>query len=174
MAWPKGIDSIQGPFTPASLLALAGEKEELYRQLLALHPPGTINDDRNAARDLSEIALECAQWMEGRGIAVLAHVGPFHSFVPKRGDRVRIKKGSIVFSTAPGIDRQGVVTQRAQLVTVHDADRGYFSSDGYRGSDGDRLRQGQVRWAGAGGYWRWTDLNNVELVPGPVARPEVG
>jgi hypothetical protein len=165
MAWPKGIELIPGPFSPASLLTLAAEQEERHRQLLEQFPPGTINDDRNAARELSEIALECARWMEMRGIAEMAHVGPFHTFLPKRGDRIRIKKGAIVFSTAPGVGREGVAVTRAQVVTVRDADRGYVSSDGFRGSGDDRFRQGQVRWAGVGGYWRWTDLNNVELIP---------
>lgn len=26
------------------------------------------------------------------------------------------------------------------------------------------VRQPKVTWAGAGGYWRWTDLHNVELL----------
>ena len=160
--WPPGVDLIAGPYTPASLLALAERKDAEYRELLELHPPGTINEERNNAHDLSRVAFACAAWMEAGGHKELSHVGPFHSFMPNRAQKVLVRKGSVIFSTSPKMSCDGTVAGRDQVVTVHSMDQGFVVDEGRRGKPD--VRQGCVHWAGAGGYWRWTELTNIELV----------
>lgn len=147
-------------FTPTSLREMAARANAEYLELLKQHPPGTYHEGRNKARDLAERAELCAKWMEQQGIAELAHVGPFSSFSQlAKGMQVRIRKGSIVHSTK-GEPR---TTARDQVIKVHFFDLGYV--DIYARAETDvGVRQPRVTWAGAGGYWRWTDLNNVELL----------
>lgn len=148
-------------FTPKSLRELADVAQAEYLELLKLHPPGTIHEGRNNAYRRAEQALACAKWMEQQGIAEQAHVGPFSSFSPlAKGTQVRIRKGSIVHSTK-GEPR---TTARDQLIKVHFFDPGYVDTYSRAEKDGAVVRRPQVTWAGAGGYWRWTDLNNVELL----------
>lgn len=147
-------------FTPKSLREMAVTAHSEYLELLKLHPPGTYHEGRNKARELADRAETCAKWMEQQGIAALAHVGPFSSFSPlAKGTHVRIRKGSIVHSTK-GEPR---TTVRDQVIKIHFVDLGYV--DNYARAETDVVvRQPRVTWAGAGGYWRWTDLNNVELL----------
>lgn len=161
-------------FTPESLLQIATGAETRYKGLLVEFPPGTSNDERNDARRRMEQALVCAEWMQTGGHTELTHVGPFGAIDLKQGDRIRIRKGAVVFSTAPNIGREGVTLPRAQVVTVRSVDQGYVDTDHHyhrsRDKDASPVRQARVRWSGAGSYWRWTDITNVE--PEPVI--EVG
>jgi len=149
-------------FTPESLLAIAAEAEARYQALLAEHPPGTINQERNDAYDLAEKALVCAEWLERSGRGSLAYVGPFGTLPFGRGSRVRIRKGAIIRSTKPGTPREGVPAKTTHVVTVHDIHCGFASTWGSLGEE--KVRQPAVNWAGDGGYWRWVDANDVEVV----------
>lgn len=100
--------------------------------------------------------------MEANGIAECANVGPFMTSSFSRGQKVRIKKGVKVFSTAPSVSREGREQSRSQVVTVHFFDQGYIDLTEDRANP--RIVQGKVTWSGTGGYWRWTDVNNVELI----------
>ena len=62
--------------------------------------------------------------------------------LPKQGDRVRIKKGAVVYSTGALGER---VAKRSYVVTA--------ASDVLPGVRGWGDGRPQVRWSGAGGYW---------------------
>lgn len=147
-------------FTPTSLREIAARATAEYRELLKQYPPGTYHEGRNKARDLADRAETCAKWMEQQGFVELAHVGPFSSITHlARGTEVRIRKGSLVRSTK-GEPR---TTVRDQVIKIHSFDPGYV--DTFARADAEVVvRQPKVTWAGAGGYWRWTDLHNVELL----------
>lgn len=143
--------------TPESLLQIAAESELLYKDLSIQFPPGTYSRERNGARDRMDRALLCADWMIRKGHESLRFVGPFGNIPVKNGERVRVKAGSLVFSTNPQVDQTGVELKRSQIVTIHgDVSPGYVNEN--------RLVQPRVTWAGSGGYWRWTDLNNVDFL----------
>lgn len=166
------IDPTRGLLTPDRLRDMAAQADERYRSLNE-----DDNDARRQARMERDAALVCARWMESCGHKALDQVGPFISRTFRRGNRVRIKKGAVVFGTGPHISREGKILERSQVVTVHDFDGGYVDYSGTfhdRRKDDhenirDSVRQARVHWAGAGGYWRWTDASSVELVaPAPV------
>ena len=155
-------------FTPASLLAIATAAEARYKALLAQFPPGTINRERNDAHDEMNRALACAVWMETSGHAELSHVGTFGQVNVVRGQRVRIKRGALVHSLHPSLPRD-VVLERAQVVNLHFVDPGFVDPEGMRMRRGREesfslVRQPRVTWSGTGGYWRSTDLTNVEVI----------
>ncbi len=75
-----------------------------------------------------------------------------------KGSRVRIQRGSLITGTHPQGDRRA---GRSYVVEVHDVTAGYDYTD----RRGERLHKPpQVCWVGAGGYWHYTDLENVEVV----------
>lgn len=150
--------SAPATFNPASLLALAMEAEATYGGLLQLHPPGTIHDGRNVAYEAVRSALACAAWMERTGKTDLAYVGPFGTLPFSRGARVRVRKGAVVYGI--GRTRDGEAAKASRVVTVHSIDKGCSWQEGRE----EHVRQPLVHWAGSGGYWRWVDANDVELV----------
>lgn len=143
------------PWTPARLLDLSTQQDLKYRHLLEMHPPGTVHEGRNSAHQRSEQALACAEWMERNGIERLRLVGPFGTLSFTRGQHVRLAKGSIIYGTGSGIPRGGKPLGRETAVTLHSIDPGYVDVSTRE------VRQPKVTWAGSGGYWRWTDANNV-------------
>lgn len=70
-----------------------------------------------------------------------------------KGSTVSLKRGSVVHSTNPSKGKY--VLSREQKVKVHNFYGGYPETCGYPG------RPAEVHWAGAGGYWCWTDASNV-------------
>lgn len=76
----------------------------------------------------------------------------------KPGDRIRVLKGARVFSTAPGWPLQGKIAPCEQSVTAASVEPEARSHHQGR----EVTIPGRVRWKGAGGYWRWTDLKNTE------------
>lgn len=154
------------PYTPYNvdrLLKIATEADQAYERLLKLHPPGTYNLERNDAHRLREDALACAAFLESSSkVAQLRHIGTFGPELPKKGDRVLIKRGAVVRSTRPGTPQEGVTLTRNTWVTLHYAHKG-FISDSRHDYVEQRIRNPEVGWAGAGGYWRWTDVNNVAM-----------
>ena len=147
-------------FTPQSLLEMSVNDTNKYETLLKEFPPGTVNTERNDAHMRASKALLCAEWMEKEGITEIANIGPFLSTHIIKGQRIKLRKGSLVFGTFKG-GQEGITLTRAQTITVHDVYSGYVDQE--RGGK-VALRQPAVVWAGSGGYWRRTDLNNVELV----------
>lgn len=148
--------------TPDSLLAIASDAEALYNQLSLQFPAGTIHDGRNDARWRMEQAIVCAQWMELHGHQELAYVGPFGEPPFKRRCRVRIRKGAMVHSMHPR--SKGTAPSRTTLVvTAHSIDPGFVDTMGRKAPE-EAVRQPRITWAGAGGYWRSVDANDVALV----------
>ena len=153
------------PLTPDVLLAMAERADSEYRELLKQFPPGTVHDRRNMMHEVSECALMCAEWLEQQDCKAMAFVGPFGPKMPIRGIRVVIRKGARVFGTRPGTPKEGALNTRDRTVTVRDCDRGYVDWSGIRRSGAEyNFRQARVTWAGAGGYWCWTDANNLSLM----------
>lgn len=157
-------------FTPEKLLAIAAESEAKYKNLLARFPPGTINSERNEARKRADEALVCAEWMENQKISALNFVGPFAVRLLARGQKVKIKAGSIVHSTRPKSERGGRALKRAQTIKIHSLDHGGCFGGPYSYTSRDESEpvvNPKVHWAGSGGYWCWTDANNI-LEFGPL------
>lgn len=151
---------IPDTFTPDSLRALADQAEQKYEALRAQFPPGTVHDGRNRAYTTLHKARIAAQWMEKHGHQHLRYVGDFGSLALQRGDEVAVRKGALIFSTAPNWPREGKPSSRIQRIKIHSVDRGFVPV--YQPDETcDQLRQPRVEWVGAGGYWKWTDANNV-------------
>jgi hypothetical protein len=142
-------------YSKDSLLEMAAAADKEYLELLELYPPGICHYGRNNARRVMEEALACACWMEKNGLNEVANVGPFVSSTYSKMQKVRLKKGSVIFGTHPSIGKDGIVTTRAQTVILFSGNKGYVGYDG-------EIAQGKVEWVGTGGYWKWTDINNVE------------
>jgi hypothetical protein len=142
-------------YTIKTLLDMAAEAEKEYLRLRKKFPPGTYNKDRNDKYAEMQNAITCASWMDRNGIIEAENVGPFNSTLVsmlKKKDRVKIKKGSIVYSTHPNIPREGIVTNKIQTVTIHSIEKGYMYPD---------VKNGSIHWVGENGYWKWTDINNI-------------
>lgn len=143
------------PWTSDRLVELALAQEAEYHRLLKLHPPGTFHEGRNYAHERCEQALACAGWMQAQDIEKLRWVGPFGIVNFRRGMPAMLARGARVFGTGSRIPREGKLLLRQTTVTVHSIDQGYVNT-----STG-KVTQPRVNWAGTGGYWRWTDLNNT-------------
>ncbi len=153
------------PLTPLKLLEMAERAELEHEELAKQFPPGTVHDRRNNLYEVSKAALLCATWMDKQGAAELVFVGQFGPVMPHRGQKVVIRKGAVIFTTrtGKGVPSGGVVSVRDQTVTVFSADRGYVDWSGTSRAGPECLRQARVTWIGAGGYYRWTDANNVRI-----------
>lgn len=148
-------------FTPDSLLQMAIDADVRYQALALAHPTG-VNDERSEARELRDKALACAAWMEKFGLTERAAIGPFAAFVPSKGQRVRVKKGAVITGTNPQTPRDGVASTRDQIVTVNWAHAGFIDHGRhFSRREEDAMRDGEVTWVGAGGYWRRASLNDV-------------
>ena len=170
------------PFTLERLESIASSAEQLYKDLLAQHPPGTFHDGRNHAHDLMEQARHCAKWMQAKGHTSLHHVGSFDAFSYGQGDRVRIRAGASYRSYLPKFRGEPQVNARARVVTVNTIYSGYVDVHGIHArrmtSESERLiesvRQPEVVWAGTGGYWCQVNANDVELVEAAPSSKRTG
>jgi len=147
-------------FTPESLLNDALRFEAVYLALLKQFPSGTYNEERNTARRNFDDALFCAAWMEQQGIEQLPNVGPFMTMSVSKGQQLRLKRGATIFGTGSGLPREGKQIVRTQVIKTHYVDAGYVD----RIDSQPRFCQGKVHWVGPNGYWRWSDINNFDLV----------
>jgi hypothetical protein len=154
-------------FTVAGLRSQADQLSAVYEELLKKYPPRTYHEGRNDAHAQMEVVRICAAWLESKGLAEAKHVGPFMAFKLKRGQRVRLLKGAIINGTGNAIPREGQINARPRIFTVHDFNAGYV--DRFEDSQHPKVVQARVTWVGAGGYWRWTDIDNVELIEEPVS-----
>lgn len=149
-------------YSVEKLLDIAMTAEAEYHRLREIYPPGTINDARNGAYELSEKATLAAEWMEANGFKELPYVGSFGDPGIHPGDHVRIKAGAVIHSTYPGAPRCGIVSPRASTVQVRFFDRGGVHY--VRQLNGENVIQPKITWAGSGGYWRWTDACNASKI----------
>lgn len=113
--------------------------------------------------------LNAAFYMTMAGIKEADTIGHIGTLVDtlKAGQTVKIRKGAVIHSYR---EASRGVSKRVREVTIHRVDKGYISSDDFesiikRGGviDTEYFRQACIYWAGAGGYWCWTDVNNVEM-----------
>lgn len=77
----------------------------------------------------------------------------------KKGDMVTIPKGAIFFTTAPEKLREA---KKSYKVKVFSTDNG---CDAYKNYHGENVpaRNPRIDWVGAGGYWCWIELNDLNL-----------
>lgn len=152
-----------GLFTFESLSAYAEEQRAIYEELLAQHPAGSRCEGRYRAYQNMNAALLCAEWLQRSGSQSTRFVGPFSARTYRQGERVRVTKGTRIYSSKPGTGKFGDIAQRNHVITVHRFNEG-FIGDMSTPSDGACIRHAQVTWLGAGSYWRWTDAVNIEPV----------
>lgn len=139
-----------------------GIADELHALLFVRAPcpvcPAMLHDEWTkamlSAQRRRDQALMAASWLEREGRREARFVGPFGNPLPQRGQTVRVKRGVEVSGTGKN---HKVVSGRSDVVTVHRVVPGWAERDG--------VRNPLVVWAGTGGYWRWTDANNVEIIP---------
>lgn len=104
---------------------------------------------------IGQAALQCAAHLERSGASVKS-IGPFDTTTVKPGDRVRVLKGAQIRSLHPkwrGIVKHAGTTY---TVTVSHVFPGYVNYN--------VIHNTRISWAGEGGYWCETDINNVEIV----------
>jgi len=146
--------------TPEWLFAMATEQEALYLALKEEFPSGTKHEGKSIARRHMEDALACAQWLERQQGGSLERVGPYGGVKIRRGQVIRVARGSLIFSTQSKWPRAGKISIRAQVVKLDRLSEGCVDW-----SEGEpRIVQAGAHWPGEGGYWRWTDANNVSVV----------
>lgn len=149
-------------YTIESLLDLAAKCEKIYKNHLEIDDEirKVIEDCEYTRYDTHRIAEEamiCADYMDRFRIDSLEFVGPFNNGKIeefKRGEAVTVKRGSIVYSTHPKVAHEGKISSQKQTIRVHSTSKGYV----YDGN----VDNGRVTWTGNGGYWFWTDINNIE------------
>ena len=150
-------------FKVATLISMAEDAQQRYDALLQKHPSGTFNEERNLARQESATLMACAEWMMDNNIDQMANVGPLIGTPVKKGQRVRVRKGAKVTGTFQG-GKEGIILARSQVVTVHALDKGYLNFLEGRDRKSPKMVQSRVVWAGSGGYWRYAELNDVEVL----------
>lgn len=149
----KPYDGTGLPWTPERLL----ERAVLIESALSDPSLSVSGYDRFSARQAIRVALGCAAWLEANGPdGGLMSVGPFAQHRFERKQIVYIQRGARVFGTGSAIPREGIVLARRQKVWIHHVNAGYWQSNP------DEVFNPRVSWVGAGGYWRWTDVNHVE------------
>jgi hypothetical protein len=84
----------------------------------------------------------------------------------KRGTRVVIPKGTIIWSTYPGWPLEGRPAGRTYEVSVWNA---CWDQTEER-DNGIILSKGRITWAGTGGYWKWCDSDLVREAPSDLER----
>ena len=75
----------------------------------------------------------------------------------KRGMKVRVKKGSVLWSMKKG-QAFPFEAKRSYTVKLHD-----FYAGGWM-MDNGKLKESKVVWPGTGGYWTYASPNDVEVV----------
>lgn len=131
-------------FTPNRLVEMAIEFEAR----------GTYEGRRDA-----EQAMLCARYMEQKGITEAIQIGPFSPYSFVKGDKVRVKLGSVIRKPTHPNMGDGPSKKRYNI-EVFSFNPGYVYED-----DGQiKLWNAEVCWPGTGGYWFYTDATNVERV----------
>lgn len=79
----------------------------------------TDRDERTRLFRLSNQAEAALRWMEEEGLEVIPQIGPFGEKDIKKGDRVLIRKGSVITSMHPKHRHTPKVAGRDYMVAVH-------------------------------------------------------
>lgn len=172
------------PFTPESLIDTAIEQLAIYRE-----GEGVRSRAQMDAHRLSEDAEHCAYWLAEFHPEGLDTVGPFGVRTDlKRGQRVMIRKGTGINTMAPkyrgraeGLSHDRFAG-RDHVVTVYRVEAGHCMS--YEGlyrvgahmasweetKRRTSVKNQQVCYVGAGGYWCYVDAAAVEIVGEDVGK----
>jgi hypothetical protein len=143
-------------FTPDYLLDIAVQAEADYRAASTPQERGPLWTRR-------DWALLCAEWLETQPVKAMTAIGPFGEIAFKAGQRVRVKKGAMIHSLHP--QRKAPYPAGATYtVTLHHVFAGYVHDQSNCFRRDIVVQQPKVEWAGAGGYWCWTDPDNVEAI----------
>lgn len=110
-----------------------------------------------------EGAQAAIRWLREGGLTEAEQIGPFGSKNVKQGDKVMIRKGSVIHTTHPRWNHSNPkIAGRAYSVTVHDVYDGYIQNGWHSHKRDQAVRNQQVVWAGTGGYWFWVDSANID------------
>lgn len=150
------------PFTPERLYAIAARWDEVIEEIAEGKAPPSVT--MSLAHFRAEQARGIAAFMEREGIASRRNIGCFQLDFVKKGDVVRIKKGVILGSMHPQDRKNGhkKVNGVTRTVTVHRHDHGF--TDNLHKNHKMVVVTPRIVWPGAGGYWMYADLNDVEIV----------
>ena len=148
-----GVDRI----TPLVLIEVADLCFENYKTCDVSLRVSWYNYSQAAADIVNEDA--CPE----EGVPLLGYFALERLEFPSLGDQVIINKGLGVRSYHPKDGTEVSVSERRQTVTVSNVINGFIDFD-----RGVRIVNPIVRWAGAGGYWRWVSAEKVEMLE-PVA-----
>ena len=146
-------------YTVEGFMNIATEAERVYLARLEQYPAGTVDRIRNDARKTMDTALLAADYMEKNGIETANGIGSFNCLKLKKGMKVRIKKGAVYTSMNPSL-AGSQVNKLNRVITIHNVYEGYipFPAGSYP------HRNPSITWAGAGGYWCETEINNIEII----------
>lgn len=145
-------------FTPESLEKIAARWEEIARA------KGTEADqhpdiDMWTASYRGEQAAGIAAHMRRHGMIESRNIGCFQLDFFEKGDIVRLRKGTRYRSMK---SRDDEIVGRTYSITVHRADQGF--TDNLHKEHKSVVTKPKIVWAGAGGYWCYVDIDDVELV----------
>lgn len=128
-------------------------------------PAGTLQTEvYRKARIRYDAAMNAARWLEEMNLTERAQVGPFGSKAVVKGDRVRIKAGTIIRTTHPRYDRNNPkVAKRNYTITVYDVYSGSINSHWHRHQVEQAARDQTIVWPGEGGYWCYVSTSDIEV-----------
>lgn len=120
---------------------------------------------------LSQTSAYSTGWLHGcedreQGIQARDVLAPSRL---KKGDTVTIPKGTRIHSTKEGGFKTAGRTYKVKLHDVYPGTPAYIDIGARYGVPGAFIRpsQGEILWAGAGGYWCRADLEAIESVNTP-------
>ncbi len=106
-------------------------------------------------------AIGAVKYMEDNGIDTALAVGNFGLQDIAKGTIVRLKAGARVTSTHPKYRGVGYDNPKTRSLKVNKVYAGHID---YHVIDKTHVRNPEVVWVGTGGYWFYTDINNVEFI----------
>lgn len=113
----------------------------------------------------SHLAFAAARWMEEGGLTEVRQIGDFGGQKIAKGQRVRIRKGTIIRTTNPRYSRDNPkVAGRDYVVTAFDTYSGHIQSHWHPHDHRHAVRNSEVVWPGEGGYWCYVDTSEVEVL----------
>lgn len=166
VSYPYVIISGVSVITPELMKSVSAELKSMY------HNSGKSDDikgDDGAVKrvvivpyetqlyDLSLIADKTSDHMQRLGINATDSIFSFRLkalVIPSKGSIVEVAKGAPVYSTHPDYsERRSIPLTRNQKVTVSSSNRGFYND--YHAEDGIGWHPAEIRWVGAGGYYKW-------------------
>ena len=160
-------------YTVEKLLEISEEQLAIYQGTVRGTPRTREQMD---AYNLSQQAETCAIYLDKvLGGGMVEQIGPFGNKGFKRGQKVRIKKGTPLLTMHPRYKERKYLEDgtpyhklagRDYVVTLHSADPGFAKHpNSFHAHElTSAVREERVEWAGESGYWTWCDARFVEPV----------